>query len=184
MPGPLPKRDAERRRRNKPDVATVKVDLDVTLASEVEIPAMPMTAYDGDGDLLDEPVPTWHPTAVAWYTSLTRSGQAIFYEQSDWATAYILAEQLSLSMEPRPIQIGVDADGKPEYRSMVMPMNGASMTAFLKGAAALMATEGDRRRLRIELDRKSRRDAIVSEEGKVADIASKRSDVFARRARG
>lgn len=39
-------------------------------------------------------------------------------------------------------------------------------------------TEGDRRRLRIELERQRRLDAAAEGEGKVVDIVAKRAELF------
>lgn len=188
MYGPVRKRDAERRRRNKDGVETLVVDLSETLAKEVEIPAPPLTYTQrnpetGELEDLDEPENRWHPTALEWYLSLTRSGQSIFYEASDWAMAFMLAEQISLALEARPVQVGVDGDGKPVFKYMQMPMNGAQLSGILKGASALMATEGDRRRLAVELDRQKQRDAIAADGAKVVSITQNRQDVFARAAR-
>jgi len=189
MRGPIPKRSEERRRRNKDGAEVLVVNLDDTLAEEVEIPAPPMRTHEVDKETgeeveLAEPEYEWHPTALEWYLSLTRSGQAIFYEQSDWATAYLLAEQLHRNLEPRPVQIGEDSEGQPVFKWMPMPMPGTTLSAMLKGMAALMTTEGERRRLRIELDRKRQRDAIAGGEGKVVSITQNREDVFKRGARG
>jgi len=41
-----------------------------------------------------------------------------------------------------------------------------------------MATEGDRRRLRIELERKKRIDAAAGDVAKVVDIVQRRQDAF------
>ena len=135
--GPPPKRDAERRRRNKPDVPTETVDLSTLFAQEVEIPV-------ADED--------WHPAARRWYDSLKRSGQARFFEPSDWATAYIVAEDLHRQLSPIPIVV-TDAEGGQSVEMHDVPMNGAKLAAVLKAAASLMATEAERRRLRIEIER-------------------------------
>ena len=78
--GPLPKRDAERRRQNKPEVPTDTV----RMVGTVHAPPCPAHL---------------HPLARAWYKSLGESGQSRYYEPSDWATARIwatlLSEQLS-----------------------------------------------------------------------------------------
>lgn len=187
--GPVRKRDAERRRRNKDGVETIVVDLSETLAEEVEIPAPPLITErknreTGELELLDEPEYAWHLTAVEWYLSLTRSGQAIFYEASDWSLAFLLAEQISLALEPRPTQIGVDGDGQPVFKYMRQPMNGAQLSAILKGASSLMSTEGDRRRLSIELDRQKQREAMGADGSNVVSITQNREDVFKRGARG
>lgn len=186
MPGPPPKRAAERRRRNKDGVQTIQVNLDEVLAGEVEIPAPPTKpALDDDGNQVFDEVTgeelfdaAWHPTAESWYLSLAKSGQAIFYEPSDWSTAYMVAEQISLALEPRPVVIGQDAEGEPVIRTMVVPMPGATLNAILKAGSALMTAEGDRRRLRIELDRKKANDAKLSGDGVVVPLVQQRQELF------
>lgn len=75
MPGPVPKRSTERRRRNKSSqTQTVKA------SGAVEIP---------------EPSDTWHPIAADWYRSLGESGQAHFMEPSDWQAARYVAEVMT-----------------------------------------------------------------------------------------
>ncbi|GAA0654840.1 hypothetical protein GCM10009548_21460 [Streptomyces malaysiensis subsp. malaysiensis] len=81
MPGPVPKRSDQRRRRNKSDgPAVVK-------AQTGTVPDMPPA---------DE---SWHPIAARWYTSLGESGQSQFYEPSDWAMAVYLAEAMSRNLK-------------------------------------------------------------------------------------
>lgn len=181
MPGPIPKKKNELRRRNKDGVKTLVINLDETLAGEVEIPAPPEPYFDDDGKEHDSHC--WHYIAEDAYLSLTKSGQAIFMEPSDWATAYALCEMISRELNPKPILVQV-GEGETEIQWVKQPLNGAVVNAFLKGWASLMATEGDRRRLRIELERKKRIDAAAAGDGKVTSIATKRADVFKREARG
>jgi hypothetical protein len=95
--------------------------------------------------------PGWHPAAVAWFESLAASGQSHFYEPSDWATAYVLAESMSRELNPQPLVVGSGEEARVElYR---LPPKAASVAAWLKGMTALMATEGDRRRAALELQR-------------------------------
>ena len=118
----------------------------------------------------------WHPTAEEAYWSLARSGQAIFMEPSDWMTAYLLCEMISRELKPKPIVVS-DSDGATSIEWILQPVNGAVMNAFLKGWASLMATEGDRRKLRIELERKKSKDAAASG-GNVHSISKQRGDRF------
>lgn len=185
MPGPPPKRDEERRRRNKDGVATIKVNLDEVLTGEVEIPAPPTKLDEHHEDCppecdehTGEEVPVWHPVAEQWYRSLAQSGQALFYEPSDWSTAYLVADQISRALEPRPTVIGEDSSGEPIIRYMVVPMPGATLNAILKANSSLMASEGDRRRLRIELDRKKAQDAKLGGDGVVVSIVQEREKLF------
>lgn len=111
--GPVPKRQSQKRGRDKPVIPVERA-----AAGEVEVP---------------EPDAAWHPFALAWYESLGRSGQAVFYQQSDWEQARIWADILSRQLK-----------GKP---SAVM------MQGWAHAASELLTTEGARRRLRIELQR-------------------------------
>ncbi|MFE6355870.1 hypothetical protein ACFVOO_23815 [Streptomyces rochei] len=85
---------------------------------------------------LPDPDPLWHPIATDWYLSLQESGQAVFYQPSDWAMARYAAELMSR---------GLSSDRPP---------NGQYVSALDSVMARLLTTEGDRRRARIELERK------------------------------
>lgn len=183
MPGPPRKRDAERRRRNKDGIETITVDLENMLSQEIEIPAPPLRRVKEDGEeAFDEETgeelweSAWHPIAEATYLSLARSGQCIFYEPSDWHTAYALCEMLSRELSSKPMLV-TDAEGATSIQWVKQPVNGAVMNAFLKGWTALMATEGDRRRLRIELERKKHRDAATGDSN-VVSIVQNRAELF------
>ncbi len=75
MPGPLPKRVEERRRRNAVPGETV-----VTMPGRVKPPAAPRGC---------------HPIARNLYNSLKASGQSQFFEPSDWQAARLAAEVTS-----------------------------------------------------------------------------------------
>lgn len=77
---------------------------------------------------------SWHPIARRLYESLSRSGQSHFYQPSDWAIAQYVCEAMSRSL----------AGAK---------MSGQLFAAVMAASSSLLATEGDRRRLRIELER-------------------------------
>lgn len=144
--GPIPKRSDQRRRRN----ASNKVET-APGAAEVPIPA---------------PDEDWHPIAIQWYESLAESGESVFYEPSDWATAYIIAESISRDLLPQFVGSN-PITGNDIVRSI--PMKGANLAAYLKAMNNLMVTEGDRRRYRLELERG---DPDTSEEdAKVAQMA-------------
>lgn len=112
--GPIPKRSEERRRRNKPEVG-------VTTAARGETLPRPPAADR-----------SWHRLARYWYESLAKSGQSVFYEPSDWATARIWAEILS-----RQLQSG--------------RISAQMVAAWSAAATELLTTEGARRRMRLEL---------------------------------
>lgn len=130
MPGPVPKRTDQRRRTNKPEIP-------VASAPSTQAVVAP------DADL------GWHPIAARWYESLARSGQAAFYEPSDWAHACLVTEAMS--------------------RMLYSDRLSAQMFASVDAASVrLMVTEGDRRRLRVELER--RKPADEDEEAGVANM--------------
>lgn len=138
--GPPPSRSDQRRRRNAPDPALGEI---TKADGAVRVPIPPAPEH-------------WHDLAVELYESLEHSGQSHFYERSDWATALIVCESLSRDLRAQPL---IDADGKavldvngqPIMRRL--PLRGASLSAYLRALQSLMATEGDRRRLRLELQR-------------------------------
>lgn len=82
-----------------------------------------------------EPDDAWHPIALRWYESLADSGQARYYEPSDWATACYLAEAMS-----RNLFAG-------------QRFSAQLFAAVMSGMSNLLVTEGDRRRVRMELER-------------------------------
>jgi hypothetical protein len=105
---------------------------------------------------LPEPDPLWHPIATDWYLSLQQSGQAQFYEPSDWAMARYAAELMSR---------GLSSDRPP---------NGQYVAALNSVMASLLTTEGDRRRARIELERKP---AVKAAPASVTAIADYRASI-------
>ncbi len=130
--GPVPKRSDQRRRRNAPATA-------VTPAPTADASAAP------------EPSPEWHPISLRWYSSLEASGQSRWYEPSDWATAYLIAESISRDLSPQYVGVTSGPGSEPVYESI--PLKGASLAAYLKAMSNLLVTEGDRRRASVELQR-------------------------------
>jgi len=137
--GPIPKRSEERRRRNKDDGPGL-----------VKAPSGP----PADVPDLPEPDALWHPIAADWYMSLRDSGQAAFYQPSDWAMARYAAELMSR---------GLQSDRPP---------NGQYVAALNSVMASLLTTEGDRRRARIELERKPAVKAVSASVTAIADYRS------------
>src|SRR5687767_9552882 len=114
MTGPVPKRSSQRIRRNKVDITEAE-------GKPAEIP--PADPY-------------WDRAAIMWYESLAESGQAVWFQQADWAYAWVVADTLSAARESRRVP-------------------GAQMMSTIFSAMNdLLTTEGARRRLRIELSPK------------------------------
>lgn len=129
--GPVPKRSSERagHRANddKPD--------QVALAGRVPVPA-------GAKD--------WHAQATRWYRSLRRSGQKRFFEPSDWAEAYLLADLLSRELT------AVRVVTLPTGDEVIVPVapRATMIKTILAAMSELGTTESSRRRMRIEVDRR------------------------------
>lgn len=123
--GPIRKRDDQRVRRNKDEVETEKV----TAIGLVSIPPLG----------LDNP----HPLVEDLYRSLAESAQSRFYEPSDWQYA-----RLTMLLLNDMIGTRLDKDGKP------YPISAVKIQAVNQMMTSLLMTEGDRRRVRLEIERK------------------------------
>jgi hypothetical protein len=75
----------------------------------------------------------WHPIARRLWDSLKTSGQSDFYQNSDWAFAYSLCEDLS-------------------YYKKSGKRSGQMLQTIYSAFERLLVTEGDRRRVRVELN--------------------------------
>lgn len=123
--GPIGKRDEERVRRNIPEDPTVTVKM----PGIVEIPEL------GDVSHLGET----HPLITEMYESIKDSAAVKYYEPTDWQfarmTLYMLNQEL----------IAAQHNGKP--------VGAMKLTAINQMLSALLLTEGDRRRARLEIER-------------------------------
>jgi hypothetical protein len=126
--GPIPTPSAQRRRRNKSAGPSAKLT-----ATRAPVPAADKH---------------WHPIAKKVYQSIKKSAQVELLQPSDWATAYLLCESISRDLKPQVVGI---SERTGEVLIETIPLKGASLAAYLKGFAALGMTEGDRRRMGIEL---------------------------------
>lgn len=154
--GPIPERSEARRRRNKPapDVEVEIVDLNSLIMRPVEIPV-------ANED--------WHPAVRMLWDSIPASGQAIHYEPTDWSIAYVICESLSRELLPQFVGMrnvfnteAGEMETRPEFQTI--PIKGGNLSSILKAFHVLMMTEGDRRRLRLELQRQG------ADEGKPAPV--------------
>ena len=115
--GPVPKRSDQRRRRNKPEA-----DVPATMVAMGQQVVRPPTEDRA-----------WHPYAKQSFRSLKRSGQAQFYQESDWQEARLVCWLITQELNsPTGARAGM-------------------MDVIFSRADALMTTEGARRRLRVEL---------------------------------
>lgn len=82
---------------------------------------------------IPEPDPDWHAIAVIFWHSALESGQASFYQSSDYAFLYSLCDDLS-------------------YYKKGVKRSGQMLASIYSAMERLLITEGDRRRVRVELD--------------------------------
>ena len=144
--GPIPKRSEERIRRNKDEVAVDRV----VVQGVVEAPPLGSLISNASGD--DEVNSgDYHPIAQELYEAMTRSGQSKYYEPSDWAMAKVLCHMLSRVLW----------SGKPSSQML------AALNSLM---SALLLTEGDRRRVRMEIDR----DNAIQEVTNAAQVIEER----------
>lgn len=108
------------------------------------------------GDVVTVPPvnPTWHPVSVMLWNAMFESGMEPYFESTDWAAAYLICDQISMQMKPQYIGMQVVGPaGRQEPLYDRKPMTGGEVNAFMSALGKLGLTEGDRRRLGIELQR-------------------------------
>ena len=116
----------------------------------------------GEEPVIPEPDPAWHPNAARFYAALRTSGQSAFYEGTDWALGWHVAAMMSQNVS------------NPDSRNAA-PLLGQ----ILKGAEQLLATEGARRRVRMELQRQG-----AGDESAQADSAVTAMEAYRPQLRG
>jgi len=98
-------------------------------------PKESITQADGAEEVtIPDADPDWHPIARQLWDSLAASGQSKFYEPSDWALAYSMMDDLS------------------HYKHMTK-RSGQMLASIMAALSSLLLTEGDRRRVQLELAR-------------------------------
>lgn len=103
----------------------------VTKAEKAAVTAVPkMPAGETFGPALDLDL---EPLATRWYDSLRSSAQSVYYQDSDWATAAFVAQGMS--------------DYLRDSRRSAQ-----KFAAVMSAMTNLLATEGDRRRVRMEVE--------------------------------
>lgn len=112
----------------------------------------------------------WHPIAKMLYASAQSSGQVDFYQQSDVAYLFFVCDQVDYYMRSGEVVVQHEKDDKGNFildedgnRIPVLDENGQPkriavgkrsammLKAIFDQFEALLISEGDRRRLRMEL---------------------------------
>lgn len=137
MPGPVPHR-TDNLSRDRDANRNGRAPVTKGVLREVTIP---------------EPDPEWHPIARMLWDGLVSSGQADFFQNSDWAFAWSVCEDLHMYKSPQHTKDGV------EYHKR----SGQMLQTIYSALERLLVSEGDRRRVRIELSQ-------PPDEGKPASV--------------
>ncbi len=138
---PAQKKPDHQRRRN---AGSEPADDVITGPAEIEIPRAKSS---------------WHPVARQWYESLAQSAQIAYYQPSDWAYAFMVAESLSRDLKPRVVGTelltSTDAEGNINQRLEVvrasMPLAGSSMNALTRAMGNLLGTHPDRTKANVKI---------------------------------
>lgn len=155
LSGPIPKREESRVRDTEPGQEVTKIPMQ----GRVPIP-----------DLRKYPGMLTHVITKGFWASLQESGQALFYEPSDWMTALTALHLLDKQLRPYKDKDGEMVEGR------ISPTMVAAVWQMLTSIAV---TEGERRRLRIEVERQTGDNSGVEGGAKVIPI----SEVIANRLR-
>lgn len=123
--GPIGKRDEERVRRNVPEDPTVTV----MMPGLVVIPPLGDVSFAGET----------HPLVVDMYQAMKDSACVKFFEPTDWAYARLTLHTLNAEL------VSASQQGRP--------IGAMKTTAINQMLSALLLTEGDRRRARLEIER-------------------------------
>lgn len=110
----------------------------------------PVTHGDLKPVTWDKPAdPQWHEIARDIYESARTSGQADYYQDSDWAVLYWLCSEISYHITP---QTWIDKDTGEERTKA---RSGQYLASIMSSLNSLILTEGERRKVRIELQKAS-----------------------------
>ena len=83
------------------------------------------------------------------FNSVKESGQADYYQDSDWAVLYSICEDISYYKSDH---VSTYVDKKTgEVREYEKPRSGQMLQAIMSNLTDLLLTEGQRRRVRLEL---------------------------------
>lgn len=147
MPGPIPKPESAlarpRSRKGSGEQATIHgLRRERTVTKDLK------------------PDPEWGEIATLIFNSALASGQEDFYQDSDVALLYSLCEDINDYKNPGE---GFNAKTGETYTK---GRNGQKLTAILSGLTTLLLAEGDRRRVRLELQAEPEKKADLRVIGK------------------
>lgn len=81
----------------------------------------------------------WETLTKNWFRSLKESGQSHFFEPSDWQAAVLVAKQMDVLLK--------------KQKETGQPIRASAFEALWAAMGDLLTTEGQRRRIKVELQR-------------------------------
>lgn len=110
----------------------------------------------------------WPAICVRFWDAACESGQAEYWESSDYMVLYVLVDELAAYRRPSPIMVAdpanpkrriqsLDPDGRPEFYE-THKVSGQMFQALMSNLKGLGLTEGDRRSMSIELQKEQEDD--------------------------
>ena len=113
----------------------------------------------------------WGGLAAGLYEAAQESGQEDFYQQSDIATLMIVCEEINSYMEPDAERLNEETG---EIVQLYPKRSGQMFQALMSSLGSLLLTEGDRRRVRLELQEPPREQVKLASVAQLhyADIAN------------
>lgn len=105
---------------------------------------------------------SWHPMIIDWYNSLKESAQARMYEPSDHQHARLVAYLFSTALREK----------EQEDRKLPAML----LQTLFAEMSKLMTTEGERRRLRLEIERGN--DGVDPDHAEVTSILAQYQEKF------
>lgn len=135
--GPAPRREDERRRRNKPERPATKL-------GQEELNQLPFEVdFEPEPTELPACEPVWHPLVQRFWDDMQRDPARSWMTSGDWAATALFCEALSRELQEQVV--GLTKEGVVVMAKE--PPKGATLTAFLKLLEHIGVTESARLRI-------------------------------------
>lgn len=106
--------------------------------------------------------PEWNEVAMRIWKGAQESGQSAYYQASDVAMLYMMCDEITAYSEPTPVfnkRTGEPVIDEVTGRQVTVTHRSPMMlTSIMSGLSSLLLTEGERRRVRIELEAETTED--------------------------
>ncbi len=140
-PGPVPRREDERRRTNAPDHPIAKLGTEQLgeLPFEVDLTPEPPAVPENEAP--------WHWVVQRFYDDLQRDPARKWMTAADWAATALFCEAISRELSEQIVNVSKEGVVTKD----TVPPKGATLSAFLKLLEHIGVTEAARLRLQKEI---------------------------------